>query len=246
MSSPLKVSTSRWLLAAGLLACAAAANAAAGFEVTAGQESRIEPGMSADAVRAALGTPDNADVIRHAGDLLTAAREYLDATEQWLASDIPTLRQEQRQERARAALDQAVARHGGPTGVRGLPVRALLDGLRAQVRRRDDARMAGVVRERLREAGLGAELSEEAFEDTAHKVGIAALKFADLQNFGICLHKNPKRRSFKAKCHAHLRAAIFRICQRRTWQFYHRIGFYPCRWKQACYHPNLPALKAAC
>ncbi|TCS18075.1 arginine--tRNA ligase [Caulobacter sp. BK020] len=38
-------------------------------------------------------------------------------------------------------------------------------------------------RERLREAGLGAELSEEAFEDTAHKVGVAALKFADLQNF---------------------------------------------------------------
>jgi arginyl-tRNA synthetase len=38
-------------------------------------------------------------------------------------------------------------------------------------------------RERLREAGLGAELPPEAFEDTAHKVGIAALKFADLQNF---------------------------------------------------------------
>ncbi|MBC7667365.1 MAG: arginine--tRNA ligase [Gemmatimonadaceae bacterium] len=38
-------------------------------------------------------------------------------------------------------------------------------------------------RERLREAGPGAELSEEAFEETAHKVGIAALKFADLQNF---------------------------------------------------------------
>lgn len=38
-------------------------------------------------------------------------------------------------------------------------------------------------RERLREAGLGVELSQEAFEDTAHKVGIAALKFADLQNF---------------------------------------------------------------
>jgi hypothetical protein len=38
-------------------------------------------------------------------------------------------------------------------------------------------------RERLREAGLGAELSEEAFEDIAHKVGVAALKFADLQNF---------------------------------------------------------------
>jgi arginyl-tRNA synthetase len=38
-------------------------------------------------------------------------------------------------------------------------------------------------RERLREAGLGAELSDDAFEDIAHKVGIAALKFADLQNF---------------------------------------------------------------
>ncbi len=38
-------------------------------------------------------------------------------------------------------------------------------------------------RERLREAGLGADLAPEIFEDTAHKVGIAALKFADLQNF---------------------------------------------------------------
>ncbi len=38
-------------------------------------------------------------------------------------------------------------------------------------------------RARLREAGLGAELSEEAFEDTAHKVAVAALKFADLGNF---------------------------------------------------------------
>ncbi len=38
-------------------------------------------------------------------------------------------------------------------------------------------------RERLREAGLGAELSPEAFEATAHKVGVAALKFADLSNF---------------------------------------------------------------
>jgi arginyl-tRNA synthetase len=38
-------------------------------------------------------------------------------------------------------------------------------------------------RERLREAGLGAELPREAFEDIAYKVGIAALKFADLQNF---------------------------------------------------------------
>ncbi len=38
-------------------------------------------------------------------------------------------------------------------------------------------------RARLREAGLGAELSAEAFEDTAHKVAVAALKFADLGNF---------------------------------------------------------------
>ena len=38
-------------------------------------------------------------------------------------------------------------------------------------------------RARLREAGLGAELSPEAFEDTAHKVAVAALKFADLGNF---------------------------------------------------------------
>ena len=38
-------------------------------------------------------------------------------------------------------------------------------------------------RERLHEAGLGAELSEAEFEATAHKVAVAALKFADLQNF---------------------------------------------------------------
>ena len=38
-------------------------------------------------------------------------------------------------------------------------------------------------RERLHEAGLGAELSPEAFEDIALKVAVATLKFADLQNF---------------------------------------------------------------
>ena len=38
-------------------------------------------------------------------------------------------------------------------------------------------------RERLREAGLGGELSAEEFESTAHKVAVAALKFADLQNY---------------------------------------------------------------
>jgi arginyl-tRNA synthetase len=38
-------------------------------------------------------------------------------------------------------------------------------------------------RQRLHEADLGSELSREEFEDTAHKVGVAAIKFADLQNF---------------------------------------------------------------
>jgi arginyl-tRNA synthetase len=38
-------------------------------------------------------------------------------------------------------------------------------------------------RERLKEAGLGGELAPEAFEDIAIKVAVAALKFADLQNF---------------------------------------------------------------
>ena len=38
-------------------------------------------------------------------------------------------------------------------------------------------------RERLHEAHLGEELSAEEFEATAHMVGVAALKFADLQNY---------------------------------------------------------------
>jgi len=38
-------------------------------------------------------------------------------------------------------------------------------------------------RERLREADLGAELDPDTFDATAHKVAVAALKFADLQNF---------------------------------------------------------------
>ena len=38
-------------------------------------------------------------------------------------------------------------------------------------------------RERLHEAGLGAELPQAEFEDIAHKVAVAALKFADLQNY---------------------------------------------------------------
>jgi arginyl-tRNA synthetase len=38
-------------------------------------------------------------------------------------------------------------------------------------------------RQRLHEAGLGAELAPDDFEKTAHQVAIAAIKFADLQNF---------------------------------------------------------------
>lgn len=38
-------------------------------------------------------------------------------------------------------------------------------------------------RERLREAGLGENLPADEFEDIAGKVAVAALKFADLQNF---------------------------------------------------------------
>jgi len=38
-------------------------------------------------------------------------------------------------------------------------------------------------RERLHEAGLGENLAADAFEDIAGKVAVAALKFADLQNF---------------------------------------------------------------
>ena len=38
-------------------------------------------------------------------------------------------------------------------------------------------------RERLREAGLGTEFETEEFEDVAHKVAVAALKFADLSNY---------------------------------------------------------------
>jgi arginyl-tRNA synthetase len=38
-------------------------------------------------------------------------------------------------------------------------------------------------RERLREAGLGEDLTPEEFEEIAGKVAVAALKFADLQNF---------------------------------------------------------------
>jgi arginyl-tRNA synthetase len=41
----------------------------------------------------------------------------------------------------------------------------------------------GKARERLKEAGLGEDVPAEEFEDIAGKVAVAALKFADLQNF---------------------------------------------------------------
>ncbi|PZQ65088.1 MAG: arginine--tRNA ligase [Phenylobacterium zucineum] len=41
----------------------------------------------------------------------------------------------------------------------------------------------GKARERLKEAGLGENMPAEEFEDIAGKVAVAALKFADLQNF---------------------------------------------------------------
>ncbi len=41
----------------------------------------------------------------------------------------------------------------------------------------------GMARERLHEAGLGEDLPEAEFEEIAGKVAVAALKFADLQNF---------------------------------------------------------------
>jgi arginyl-tRNA synthetase len=43
--------------------------------------------------------------------------------------------------------------------------------------------VGGQARDRLHEAGLGAELSPPEFENTAMKVAVATLKFADLQNF---------------------------------------------------------------
>src|ERR1700754_4601623 len=43
--------------------------------------------------------------------------------------------------------------------------------------------ITGKARERLAEAGLGAELPPEGFEATALKVAVAALKFADLSNY---------------------------------------------------------------
>ena len=70
---------------------------------------------------------------------------------------------------------------GTMNGTDGKPFKTREGGV---LKLRDLIDMAeGKARERLLEAGLGAELPPEEFEDTAHKVAVAALKFADLTNF---------------------------------------------------------------
>jgi hypothetical protein len=50
--------TVRTLMAAGLVAAGVAAHAASGFQITKSQESMVAPGMTAQQVRSAIGTPD--------------------------------------------------------------------------------------------------------------------------------------------------------------------------------------------
>jgi arginyl-tRNA synthetase len=70
---------------------------------------------------------------------------------------------------------------GTMNGADGKPFKTRAGGV---LKLRDLIEMAqDKARERLREADLGAELSEAEFEATAHKVAVAALKFADLSNF---------------------------------------------------------------
>jgi arginyl-tRNA synthetase len=70
---------------------------------------------------------------------------------------------------------------GTMNGADGKPFKTREGGV---LKLRDLIDMAlGKARERLTAAGLGAELSPDEFEATALKVGVAALKFADLVNF---------------------------------------------------------------
>ena len=85
-----------------------------------------------------------------------------------------------------AALFEGVAAHGrlaGGTFAALAPVSRLEHGaaLAAQLRDLID-QATDKARERLHEAKLGDDLSPEEFEAIAHKVAIAALKFADLSN----------------------------------------------------------------
>jgi arginyl-tRNA synthetase len=80
--------------------------------------------------------------------------------------------------------DEGVLQHigfGTMNGTDGKPFKTRAGGV---VKLRDLIDMVGErARERLHEAGLGTELSAEAFEATALKVAVATLKFADLSNF---------------------------------------------------------------
>ncbi|HEX3408459.1 MAG TPA: arginine--tRNA ligase, partial [Caulobacteraceae bacterium] len=70
---------------------------------------------------------------------------------------------------------------GTMNGADGKPFKTRAGGV---LKLRDLIEMiVGKARERLHEANLGAELSEDEFEATALKVAVAALKFADLSNF---------------------------------------------------------------
>jgi arginyl-tRNA synthetase len=70
---------------------------------------------------------------------------------------------------------------GTMNGPDGKPFKTRAGGV---LKLRDLIEMASAkARERLHEAGLGGELAPEAFEDTALKVAVAALKFADLASF---------------------------------------------------------------
>jgi arginyl-tRNA synthetase len=70
---------------------------------------------------------------------------------------------------------------GTMNGADGKPFKTRAGGV---LKLRDLIEMAqDKARVRLREADLGSELGVEAFEATAHKVAVAALKFADLVNF---------------------------------------------------------------
>jgi arginyl-tRNA synthetase len=70
---------------------------------------------------------------------------------------------------------------GTMNGPDGKPFKTRAGGV---LKLRDLIAMVGEkARERLHEAGLGAELPPEAFEATALQVAVATLKFADLQNF---------------------------------------------------------------
>jgi len=70
---------------------------------------------------------------------------------------------------------------GTMNGPDGKPFKTRAGGV---LKLRDLIEMVGEkARERLHEAGLGGELSPEAFEQTALQVAVATLKFADLSNF---------------------------------------------------------------